>query len=180
MSRPTPAGGDGIPPPDTPAYFPTGSGAADPADLYGADKAAGPAESGDPSAALVRPFVGLVGPMAGPEPEAVPGSAIRPFLVTAGRTAGVSDLPIEAQVVVTAAGRDARQWLTFEYRDIVSLCDEPLALAEIAARLSLHLGVARVLVGDLEQHGIVSTYRPEADFDVDTIQRVIHGLRLRG
>lgn len=134
-------------------------------------------------ASLVRPFIGVGVPMAlsgsGGEPTAVPDAAVRPFLVTSGRTAGESEIPVEAQVVVTAEGRGAHQWLTFEYRDIVGICDEPLAVAEIAARLRLHLGVTRVLVGDLQQHGIVTTYAPEADFDVDTILRVINGLRLR-
>jgi hypothetical protein len=106
-------------------------------------------------------------------------TAVRPFLVTSGRTTSEANIPMEAQVVLTPEGRGAQQWLTFEYRDIVGLCDEPLAVAEIAARLSLHLGVTRVLVGDLQEHGIVTTYRPEADFDVDTILRVINGLRLR-
>lgn len=133
----------------------------------------------DGGASLVRPFVTIGGPMTTPEPAVVPDATVRPFLVTSGRTAGEAELPLEAQVVVTPEGRGARQWLTFEYRDIVSLCDEPLAVAEIAARLSLHLGVTRVLVGDLQEHGIVTTYAPEADFDVDTIMRVINGLRLR-
>jgi hypothetical protein len=108
-----------------------------------------------------------------------PDTAVRPFLVTSGRTESQANIPMEAQVVLTPEGRGAQQWLTFEYRDIVGLCNEPLAVAEIAARLSLHLGVTRVLVGDLQEHGIVTTYRPEADFDVDTILRVINGLRLR-
>jgi hypothetical protein len=138
-----------------------------------------PERSSDPSASLVRPFVGFGAPVGSSEPAAVPEVAIRPFLVTAGRIAGDSELPVEAQVVLTPQGRGARPWLTFEYRDIVGLCDEPLAVAEIAARLSLHLGVARVLVGDLQEHGIVTTFAPEADSDVDTIMRVINGLRLR-
>jgi hypothetical protein len=134
-------------------------------------------------ASLVRPFVGAGAAMAAvdpsDEPAAVSDATVRPFLVTSGRTAGETEIPVEAQVVVTTEGRGAHQWLTFEYRDIVSICDEPQAVAEIAARLSLHLGVTRVLVGDLQQHGIVTTYAPEADFDVDTILRVINGLRLR-
>jgi hypothetical protein len=142
-----------------------------------------PDERAREGASLVRPFVesgaALAVPDAVAEPVLVPDAAVRPFLVTSGRTAGESEIPVEAQVVITPEGRGAQQWLTFEYRDIVSLCDEPLAVAEIAARLSLHLGVTRVLVGDLQQHGIVTTYAPEADFDVDTILRVIHGLRLR-
>lgn len=136
----------------------------------------------DISASLVRPFVGMSQAIQAADdgdPATVPDAAVRPYLVTSGRTAGAVGIPVEAQVVVTTEGRDARQWLTFEYHDIVSLCDEPLAVAEIAARLRLHLGVIRVLVSDLQQHGIVTTFRPEADSDVDTILRVIHGLRLR-
>lgn len=140
--------------------------------------------SEDDGGALVRPFVGLRAARAmlagGPEPASIPDATARPFLVTSGRIAGDADIPVETQVVVTSEGRGTQQWLTFEYRDIVSLCHEPLAVAEIAARLSLHLGVARVLVSDLADHGIVTTYRTEADTDVDTILRVINGLRLLG
>jgi hypothetical protein len=137
---------------------------------------------GDPGGALVRPFIGTGAAMAmdvASEPAAMPDAGVRPFLVTSGRTAGESEIPVEAQVVVTMAGRGAQQWLTFEYRDIVNLCTQPLAIAEIAARLSLHLGVIRVLVSDLRQHGIVTTFAPEGTLDIDIIMRVINGLRRR-
>jgi hypothetical protein len=136
----------------------------------------------DPGGALVRPFIGTGAAMAmndASEPAAVPDAAVRPFLVTSGRTSGDSEIPMEAQVVVTTEGRGVQQWLTFEYRDIVNLCTQPLAVAEIAARLSLHLGVIRVLVSDLRQHGIVTTFAPEGNLDVDIIMRVINGLRRR-
>ena len=116
----------------------------------------------------------------GPAPApGTPNTSVRPFLVTAGRTASASDFPVETQVVVTSQGGTAAEALTFEYRDIVNLCVEPVAVAEIAARLRLHLGVIRVLVGDLQQQGIVTTYQPESDAndDVEMIMRVIHGLR---
>ena len=141
------------------------------------DEATQPA--GEEHASLVRPFL-RGGPVQGDREDTDPLEAgVRPFLVTSGRTAGASDLPIEAQVVVTAVGRGARASLTFEYRDIVSLCDEPLALAEIAAKLSLHLGVIRVLIGDLRHQGMVTTFEPTGDVsdDVETIMRVIDGLR---
>lgn len=138
---------------------------------------------GDAGASLIRPFVSRSAAMAtsdgAREAASRSDTVVRPFLVTSGRTESETDIPMEAQVVVTPEGRGARQWLAFEYRDIVGLCDEPLAVAEIAARLRLHLGVARVLVGDLQERGIVTTYCPEADTDVDTIMRVINGLRLR-
>jgi hypothetical protein len=130
--------------------------------------------------AFIRPF--LEGKGGGPVDAPAPGAAgtsIRPFLVTAGRTASAEDYPVETQVVVTARGETAVDSLTFEYRDIVSLCSEPVAVAEIAARLSLHLGVIRVLVGDLQHQGMVTTYQPEVDAndDVEMIMRVINGLR---
>jgi len=107
------------------------------------------------------------------------GSTPRPFLLTAGRTRGAVAVALESQVVATAQGRQAFDGLSFEYRDIVGLCSEPLAVAEVAARLRLHLGVAQVLIGDLTHQGLVATFQPTDDVthDVGTILRVIDGLR---
>jgi len=112
----------------------------------------------------------------------VPDGALRPFLLTAGRVAGQDSIAIETQVVTTDSGRTAVDQLGFERRDIVSLCGSPLSVAEIAAQLSLHLGVVRVLVGDLSADGHLSVYLPNADAstDVDTLLRVIRGLRAIG
>ncbi|HEY6794804.1 MAG TPA: DUF742 domain-containing protein [Kineosporiaceae bacterium] len=131
---------------------------------------------------LIRPFLD--------DPLAEPGSAValppeqgevRPFLVTSGRTTGATDIPIETQVMVTSLGRTVLESLAFEYRDIVTACEEPLALAELAARLSLHLGVTRVLVGDLHHQGLVAAFEPDIDpaDDVETIERMIDVLRTR-
>ena len=107
------------------------------------------------------------------------GAEVRPFVLTRGRVVTEEDLAVEAQVVRTRRGGDAVDTLAFEYRDIVELCAEPLAVAEIAATLRLQLGVARVLVQDLTNQGMVTTFEPEVGLtdDVDTIMRVIHGLR---
>jgi len=143
----------------------------------------GPGITGDDDdASLVRPFLHDESGAAEPaDPLDLAQAPVRPFLVTSGRTKGALDIPIEAQVVATPRGRGASRSLAFEYRDIVNLCDEPLAVAEIAAKLSLHLGVTRVLIGDLQHHGLVDTYQPEVDVteDVEIILRVIDGLRQR-
>jgi hypothetical protein len=140
-----------------------------------------------PKGALVRPFLGADGGDATAATDAaatvaVDGAALRPFLLTSGRVAGQDSIAIETQVVTTERGRTAVQELGFERRDIVSLCGDPLSVAEIAAQLSLHLAVVRVLVGDLSSDGHLSVYLPNADAstDVDTLLRVIRGLRAIG
>jgi hypothetical protein len=139
-----------------------------------------------PKGALVRPFLSTdtgAEPAGAAEPPAPDGAALRPFLLTAGRVAGEdSSIAIETQVITTERGRVAAGQLGFERRDIVSLCGNPLSVAEIAAELSLHLAVVRVLVGDLSADGHLSVYLPNADAstDVDTLLRVIRGLRAIG
>ncbi|WP_093783783.1 DUF742 domain-containing protein [Actinacidiphila guanduensis] len=108
--------------------------------------------------------------------------AVRPFLVTAGRVAGTSTgvpLPVETQVVSTTAGLAALDRLSFEHRDIVAACRRPQSVAEIAARLRLHLNVVRVLAEDLQAGGHLSVYVPSAGTarDVSVLRRVIDGLR---
>jgi hypothetical protein len=141
-----------------------------------------------PSAgALIRPFLDTsadIDTADGPADGAgtPDGSALRPFLLTAGRVAGQDSIAIETQVVTTDRGRTAASELGFESRDIVTLCGDPLSVAEIAAQLSLHLAVVRVLVGDLSATGHLSVYLPNTDAstDVDTLLRVIRGLRAIG
>lgn len=144
-------------------------------------------EPAPPSGALIRPFLHTGAPTAAADgqadDDAVPDQAsLRPFLLTAGRVAGQDSIAIETQVVTTDQGRTASSELGFERRDIVALCGDPLSVAEIAAQLSLHLGVVRVLVGDLSADGHLSVHLPNADAptDVDTLLRVIRGLRAIG
>jgi hypothetical protein len=108
--------------------------------------------------------------------------AVRPFLVTAGRVAGARSgppIPVETQVVTTAAGVGALDRLAFEEHDIVALCRRPQSIAEVAAKLRLHLNVVRVLAEDLQSEGHLSVYVPSADIaqDVSVLRRVIDGLR---
>ncbi len=125
-----------------------------------------------------RPFLDRARPQAAPAVEEVT-TEVRPFVVTGGRTADQTDLAVEAQVVTTKAGLAALDELSFEYRDVVALCGEPLAVAEVSARLGLQLGVVQVLLRDLTRAGHVTTFAPDVDLsdDVHTILRVIDGLR---
>jgi hypothetical protein len=104
---------------------------------------------------------------------------LRPYLMTSGRTKPVDHtLEIEAQVMTSRLGAASHPDLTFERRDIISLCRETRSVAEVAALLKLHIGVARVLVADLAAAGYVVIRRPEAKLpqDLRMIERVIRGL----
>jgi hypothetical protein len=114
-----------------------------------------------------------------------PAPAVRPFLVTAGRVAGAGQtasgrpMPVETQVVATTAGLDALDRLSFEQHDIVAVCRRPQSIAEIAARLRLHLNVVRVLAEDLRAAGQLTVHVPDSGVthDASVLRRVIDGLR---
>jgi trans-aconitate methyltransferase len=88
-------------------------------------------------------------------------------------------MPLETQVVATAAGLDALPRLSFERHDIVAACRLPQSLAELAARLHLHLNVVRVLAEDLREAGQLAVYVPDAEAtrDASVLRRLIDGLR---
>ena len=106
-------------------------------------------------------------------------SRLRPYLLTSGRAEPVDHtLEIEAQVLTTELGAAARGRLSFEYREIVDLCTTAMSVAEVAARLRLQIGVARVLVADLAAQGYLTVQRPSfpLSHDAKLIERVMRGL----
>lgn len=113
-----------------------------------------------------------------------PPSIVRPFLLTAGRIAGgdslVPTIPIETQVVATDLGLATLDAFVFDqHRDIITVCRQPQSLAEIAAKLRMHLNVIRVLADDLRADGQLALYAPQAESarDATVLRRVIDGLR---
>jgi hypothetical protein len=140
-----------------------------------------------PATPGVRPFLQQTAPPAAryrPPPKAQdpppPGeqtTALRPFVITSGRVDGPDpNIGVETQVTIHPGAIPTR--LSPEKRAIVGLCVEPLSVAEISARLRLHLGVTRILVGDLRAAGQLDVHVLENNFpDPETIMRVIRGLR---
>ena len=107
-------------------------------------------------------------------------SPLRPYLLTSGRAEPVDEtLEIEAQVLTNQLNSALRGGLAFEHRDIVTLCTTPVSVAEVAAKLRLHIGVARVLVADLAAAGYLVVRRPATGLpdDLDMIEKVIRGLQ---
>ncbi|MEV4755629.1 DUF742 domain-containing protein [Micromonospora sp. NPDC049559] len=137
-------------------------------------------QASSPVEPVARPVAGETGQ----PPAATPAQGPRPFVLTSGRVAGVDPaITLETQVTARLIGLDwdspelAR--LSPESRSIVLLCAEPLSVAELSARLRLHLGVTKVLVGDLRAAGHLDVHTRDIDEtpDPDLILRVIDGLR---
>jgi hypothetical protein len=103
------------------------------------------------------------------------------YAVTGGRTHSVgADLPIESMVTTTPEGMRAVTDLQFEQRDVVLLCRRAQSIAEVAARLRLPLGVARVLVSDLTASGLLAVHVPSTERpDRQILERLLSGLRAR-
>jgi hypothetical protein len=120
-----------------------------------------------------------------PEPEASdsgPRTLVRPYVLTKGRTKSSRHLAIEALI---SAESDSSRWrsteITGEFASVRTLCRYPRSVAEVAAILSVPLGVARVLLGDMADLGLVSIHdtviagngRP----GIALMERVLRGLR---
>jgi hypothetical protein len=98
------------------------------------------------------------------------GVFVRPVIVTRGRTRPLHDgLRIETLVEALPAALSAP--LQFEQRQIVELAQSPVSLAEVAARLGVPLGVARVLIADLFTGKYISLHEP-TELPVHVIERI--------
>jgi hypothetical protein len=111
------------------------------------------------------------------------GMAIRPPSLSGGRARRVREEPtIEALVATTSQGRRvARDRLGLGWRPIALLCEELVSVAEISARLAIPLGVARVLVADMAEVGLVAVHQRNHEEPNGTelilLERILSGLR---
>ncbi len=111
----------------------------------------------------------------------VGASAVRPYAWTRGRTKSGLDLAIETLVSTSQRGRDEMGLLQMEHRSVAELCEQTRSVAEVAALMSLPLGVARVLLGDMAGLGVVTVHQTASSAgtvpDLALMERVLSGLR---
>jgi hypothetical protein len=115
-------------------------------------------------------------------PAAPPDAAIvRPYSWTRGRTKSTVDLRIEALVTTSERGDDINGMTQTEHRSVAELCHEPRSVAEIATGLRVPLGVAKVLVGDMAELGLVIVHKTATGgankAHLLLMERVLSGLR---
>ncbi len=83
---------------------------------------------------------------------------MRPYAVTKGRTmpaAGTSLGLIDVVVAAIDPELPASVRLGPEHRQILARCHRPITVVDLASDIDLPVGVVRVLLSDLRQHGIV-------------------------
>jgi len=104
----------------------------------------------------------------------------RPYAVTGGRSEPRYHLAMETLVSTMSIPDDEMALLTPEQEAIMTLCRSIRSVAEISALLRFPLGVARVLVADMSDEGLVRLHQPrlsEGQPDLNMLERVLSGLR---
>jgi DNA-directed RNA polymerase specialized sigma24 family protein len=109
------------------------------------------------------------------------GPVVRPYTLTGGRSRPITGgLSLMTHVEALYAPEADLVHLQPEHRAILNLTRTALSMAELAARLDLPVGVVRVLIGDLLQESLVSTFESDSAInppDDSILQAVIDGLR---
>ena len=106
---------------------------------------------------------------------------VRPYAITGGRTRANHKLEMETLVSTRTEGA-TEEPEQVEQRSIVQECRNPRSVAEIASTLGVPLGVARVLVSDAADAGLVTVHKTisgdeGAEEHLLLMERVLSGLR---
>ncbi len=108
---------------------------------------------------------------------------LRQYALTDGRAHSTGrNLPLDALITATEACRThlIEGTLSPERAEIATLGATPISIAEVAAKVQVHLGIARVLVSDMADQGLLAL--STADFDetgpdLRTLERLLDDLQ---
>ena len=112
-----------------------------------------------------------------------PAFRVRSYVIHAGsHTLERRPAPRDAGQGHAPGSRRQRPGWRSSARRSSSLCNAPISIAEISAHLSIPLGVARVLVGDMAEEGFLTSYKPQHAKtgerpDLKLLERVLDGLQ---
>jgi len=114
--------------------------------------------------------------------DAEAGPVVRSYVLTGGRTrhSGAA-FDLVATVSVTRRQPTEPGTLTPEHLAVLQLARNPTTVVDIASDVDLPLGVVRILLADLREHGLVMIQAPvpmkAQQVDRNTLREVLHGLR---
>jgi hypothetical protein len=115
------------------------------------------------------------------EEDLADAAMVRPYAWTGGRTKSTVDFQIETMVSTSEHGENIDALTQTEHCSIAELCAEPRSVAEVATLLSVPLGVAKVLLGDMANLGLVIVHKTATGggnkAHLMLMERVLSGLR---
>jgi hypothetical protein len=112
------------------------------------------------------------------ETEDLTGRLVRPYTITGGRTDVDSDISLETQIQASSRASQHLGAYRWEAAEVVELVQAPMALIEIAARLEIPIGVARVIVADLVVDGaVVLRFPAKTRSFASLLEGVLDGVR---
>ncbi|GAA4851611.1 DUF742 domain-containing protein [Saccharopolyspora rosea] len=112
--------------------------------------------------------------------EAPAASSIRSYTWTGGRTRSNYQLELETLVSTSEVYRPGVA-VRLEHQSIAELCQHPRSVAEVGALLSVPIGVARVLLADMAELGLITVHQTVSESGsaphMVLMERVLSGLR---
>ncbi|MER5389922.1 DUF742 domain-containing protein [Saccharopolyspora sp. NPDC002686] len=116
----------------------------------------------------------------GDSPDGGTATYIRPYAWTGGRTRSNHRLELET-LVSTSEFCQPNRLQRIEHHSIAEICRHPRSVAEVGALLGVPLGVAKVLLGDMADLGLVTVHRTVSESGSTShfmlMERVLSGLR---
>jgi Protein of unknown function (DUF742) len=103
----------------------------------------------------------------------------RPFTITNGRTEPSTSLDLMTLVMISGDTTVSSDWLGIDHAPVFDLCRTSIAVAEVAARIGHPITVAKILLADLVDLGVLVTRAPTVlnHTDLTTLEAVRDGLR---
>jgi hypothetical protein len=102
---------------------------------------------------------------------------VRPFVMSGGRTR-VDHPTLRIESIVETDAARGTGGVGFEQAEILRLCTQPQSVAEVAAHLTIPVGVALVLVADLvADDRLVLHHSDPVEIELDALTRMIDRVR---
>ena len=102
---------------------------------------------------------------------------VRPFIMTGGRTRTERrDLRVETMLQATVD--TIPRGMPSEQEALLRVCQEPLSVAEVAARLGLVVGVVAVIAGDLIAEDLLTVHHTDpVEIELDMLTKMLERVR---
>jgi hypothetical protein len=112
--------------------------------------------------------------------EDAQASSIRSYTWTGGRTKSNYQLEMETLVSTSESYRPGAM-VRMEHQSIAEMCHHPRSVAEVGALLGVPIGVARVLLADMAELGLITVHQTVSESGsaphLMLMERVLSGLR---